>query len=164
MNKLEALRCIEITSQRQADNGTVCYHDPVTGVDYLSYDSGYIRRAYDTKSWRTGKKLRTIYQLNPVRKGIYTTQFGVNYDTTVRVMIKDPQERLDRLAKAVSNYRITLKKQREEAIAWQLKKDKENSQNSIMNLIQESVSDYFDENISFEEAVAEIEQTIGFIK
>ena len=50
MNKLETLKCIELTSQRQADNGTICYHDPVTGCDYLSYESGYIRRSYKTRS------------------------------------------------------------------------------------------------------------------
>ena len=117
MNKLESLRCIETTSQRQADNGTICYHDPLTGVDYLSYDNGYIRRAYTTKSWRTGKNLRTIYQLNSKRKGKWVDSWsGKSYDVIERVMIKDPYERLDRLAKAVSNYRATLKKQEERMI------------------------------------------------
>ena len=110
MNKLEALRCIEVTSQRQADNGTICYHDPVTGADYLSYESGYIRRSYKTKSWRTGKDLTTIYQLNPQRKGEWISPYtGEAFDTVERVMVNDPEERLERLARAVANYRITVK-------------------------------------------------------
>lgn len=111
MNKLQALKCVEVTSQTQADNGTICYHDPITNTDYLSYESGYIRRAYFTKSWRTGKGLRTIYQLNPTRKGKYHSKYtGKTYDCIERVMINDPSERLERLAKAVVNYRINSKK------------------------------------------------------
>ena len=108
MNKLATLKCIEVTSQTQADNGTVCYHDPVTNVDYLSYESGYIRRAYTRKSYY-GHMQRTIYQLNPQRKGTYQSKFNnAIYDTTERVMISNSQERLDRLANAVINYRNTL--------------------------------------------------------
>lgn len=110
MNKLEALRCIEVTSQRQADNGTICYHDPVTGADYLSYESGYIRRSYKTKSWMTGKVLNTIYQLNPQRIGKWTSPYsGKTFDRVERVMVDNPEERLERLARAVANYRITVK-------------------------------------------------------
>ena len=46
MNKLQSLKCFEVTSQTQANNGTVCYHDPIANCDYLSYENGYIRRAY----------------------------------------------------------------------------------------------------------------------
>lgn len=110
MNKLEALKCVEVTSQRQADNGTICYHDPITNCDYLSYESGYIRRSYKSRSWRTGNVMETIYQLNPKGVGYYKSPYnGHIYETTVRIMIKDPQERLDRLARAVANYRKTLK-------------------------------------------------------
>ena len=106
MNKLATLKCIEVTSQTQADNGTVCYHDPVTNVDYLSYESGYIRRAYTRKSYRGTHMQRTIYQLNPQRKGTYQSKYSDTvYDTTERIMIPDSQERLDRLANAVMNYR-----------------------------------------------------------
>lgn len=112
MNKLQALRCVEVTSQTQANNGTVCYHDPITGADYLSYESGYIRRSYKTKSWRTGKKLETIYQLNPQRKGYYKSSYNGNiYETTVRVMIPSHEERMEKLAHAVATWRQTLKKQ-----------------------------------------------------
>ena len=105
MNKLETLNCIEVTSQTQANNGTQCFHDPITNVDYLSYETGYIRRAYTRKSY-SGIKYRTIYQLNPQRKGIYVSEYnGKEYDCTVRVMVESSEERLDRLAKAVVNYR-----------------------------------------------------------
>ena len=118
MNKLEALKCIEVTSQRQADNGTICYHDPITGCDYLSYENGYIRRSYKTRSYWSGKISEVIYQLNPQRKGYYKSPYNGNiYKTTVRMMINSPEERMDRLAKAVANYRITTQKYREEAAA-----------------------------------------------
>jgi hypothetical protein len=110
MNKLEILKCIEVTSQRQADNGTICYHDPITNCDYLSYESGYIRRSYKTRSYWSGKIQETIYQLNPQSKGYYVSEYNGNiYETTARVMIHNPQERLDRLARAVANYRKTVK-------------------------------------------------------
>ena len=117
MNKLQSLKCVEVTSQRQADNGTICYHDPITNCDYLSYESGYIRRSYKTKllssaarSYYGGKFNETIYQLNPQRKGYYKSSYnGKIYETTARVMIQDPKERMDRLAKAVVNYRNTKK-------------------------------------------------------
>ena len=111
MNKLEALKCVEVTSQRQADNGTVCYHDPITKCDYLSYESGYIRRSYKTRSYWTGKMFETIYQLNPKSKGYYTSPYNGNiYETTARVMIHNPEKRMELLARAVANYRQTLAK------------------------------------------------------
>lgn len=106
MNKLESLRCVEVTSQRQADNGTVCYHDPVTGCDYLSYESGYIRRSYKTRSYWSGKMFETIYQLNPQRKGTWVSPYdGQEYPCKNRVLIPNAEERMDRLARAVVNYR-----------------------------------------------------------
>lgn len=106
MKKLETLRCVEVTSQRQADNGTLCFHDPITGCDYLSYESGYIRRMYSTPNWRGGKEINTIYQLNPTRKVSHTSQYnGQVFHSTERVLIKDPLDRLELLAKAVANYR-----------------------------------------------------------
>ena len=111
MNKLEALRCIEVTSQRQADNGTVCYHDPITKCDYLSYESGYIRRSYKTRSYWTGKMFETIYQLNPQRKGYYKSEYSDRiYEGTIRQMIHDPEQRMELLARAVANYRKTVAK------------------------------------------------------
>lgn len=111
-NKLNALRCVEVTSQTQADNGTICYHDPITNCDYLSYESGYVRRSYKTRSWRTGQVIETIYQLNPQKKVKETSNYNGNpytYTVTKRVKIHNAEERMDLLARAVINYRKTVK-------------------------------------------------------
>lgn len=165
MTKLETLKCVEVTSQTQANNGTQCFHDPITGCDYLSYDSGYIRRAYTAKSWRTGKPHRTIYQLNPIRK--VDGKFG---ERTERIMVTDPTERLDRLARAVANYRVTVQKEAERIAAYKAsQKAKEQTdirqlQNDIyMTTVQDSIYEYFQGNLSFEMAVHEIKETLADI-
>ena len=110
--KLEILRCVEVTSQRQADNGTVCYHDPITNCDYISYESGYVRRKYSVRNWR-GHKITTIYQLNktqmvPIE---YTDYYGneCTSESKHRILEMDPNKRLELLARAVVNYRNTVK-------------------------------------------------------
>jgi len=113
MNKLESLKCIEVTSQRQADNGTVCYHDPITNCDYLSYESGYVRRKYSTRNWR-GYIINTIYQLNKTKMSniAYKDYYGNLRvaETKQRVLEMNPEARLEILARAVVNYRNTVKK------------------------------------------------------
>ena len=111
MNKLQALKCIEVTSQRQADNGTICYHDPMTGADYTSHENGYIRRTYKTKSWRTGKPLTTTYQLNPKKTVMRHSLMGYDWPGVERVMLPTHEERMEKLAQAVATWRQTLKKQ-----------------------------------------------------
>jgi len=112
MNKLEALRCVETTSQHQAKNGTIRYYDPITKCNYLSYESGYIRRSYKVQD-RWGF-YESIYQLNPKRKINKTFTFSDGrvsvYDVWERVMISDPEDRMDLLARAVVNYREYTKK------------------------------------------------------
>ncbi len=115
MTKLQALKCIELTSQTQADNGTICYHDPIANCDYLSYENGYIRRAY-TRSHITPRgykyKNRSIYQLNPQKLTPFVSSFdGQIYYTTERIMVPTHEERMERLARAVVNFRTHLKKQ-----------------------------------------------------
>jgi len=107
MNKLATLKCIEVTSQRQADNGTICFHDPITKCDYLSYESGYVRRSYKTRSWCTGKVIETIYQLNPTKK-VQVKGVWSDYSKTERILIHNPKYRLELLARAVVNYRNTI--------------------------------------------------------
>ena len=116
MTKLQALKCIELTSQTQADNGTICYHDPIAKCDYLSYENGYIRRAY-TRSHVTPRgykyKNRSIYQLNPQKLTPFVSSFdGQIYYTTERIMVPTHEERMERLARAVVNFRTHLKKQK----------------------------------------------------
>ena len=116
MNKLQALKCIELTSQTQADNGTICYHDPITNTDYLSYENGYVRRAY-TRSHVTSKgykyKNRSIYQLNPTKlTPRFSSWDGSRYYEKERLMVMDPEQRMEILSRAVVNYRQYLKKQK----------------------------------------------------
>ncbi len=116
MNKLQTLKCIELTSQAQADHGTVCYHDPIANCDYLSYENGYIRRAY-TKTHKTSYgmiyKNRSIYQLNPTKlTPRFSSWDGSRYYEQERLMVMDPEQRMEILSRAVVNYRQYLKKQK----------------------------------------------------
>ena len=118
MNKLQALKCIEVTSQTQANNGTICYHDPIANCDYLSYENGYIRRAY-TREYENVRGLkwkhRNCYQLNPQKKTKWIHAMdGVVYQGygTERIMVKTHEERMERLARAVVNFRKHLQKQK----------------------------------------------------
>ena len=111
MTKTQALRLIEVTSQIQANNGTVCYHDPITNCDYLSYESGYVRRKYSHRNWR-GYTIPTIYQLNKTRMEpiTYTDYYG-NVRTAEfkqRILEMDPEARMEIIYRAVVNYRKTL--------------------------------------------------------
>lgn len=104
MTKLQSLGLIETTSKTQAKNGTQCFHDPIVNCDYLSYESGYVRRAFAATSSWYGRPTRTIYQLNKTRKGVYEYK-GRSYDTTERIMIPNNQDRLERIAHCVATYR-----------------------------------------------------------
>ena len=98
--KLQTLGLVEVTSQRQADNGTVCYHDPVAKCDYMSYESGYVRRSYKTKAWWSGEEVTSIYQLNRHRQ--VDSRWG---KMTQRIMVDDYDARIDLIARATINYR-----------------------------------------------------------
>lgn len=113
MNKAQSLRLIEVTSQRQADNGTVCFHDPITSCDYISYESGYVRRKYSAKNWR-GYVSNTIYQLNKTRQVpvSYTDYYGNPRTSTrtERILEMDPEKRMEIIYRGATNYRKTLGK------------------------------------------------------
>ena len=117
MNKLETLKCVEVTSQRQADNGTLSYYDPQTGAFYNLYENGYVRRSLGRqKSWATSKMYETIYQLNPKRKGVWFNPYSkTSIQVIERVMLQTHEERIECAARAVVNYRNTVRKQVEEA-------------------------------------------------
>lgn len=116
MTKAETLKLVEVTSQRQANNGTVCYHDPIANCDYMSYESGYVRRKYSVRNWR-GYIINTIYQLNKTRMApISFTDYYGNERTAVckqRILEMDPEARMEIICRAAVNYRKTLKKQYE---------------------------------------------------
>jgi len=110
--KLATLGLIEVTSQRQANNGTRCFHDPMTSCDYLSYESGYVRRKYKTTSWWSDKKFFTMYQLNKKRmvQRELTWIPGKFVECTERILEMNPEKRIDIISRAVVNYRKTLRK------------------------------------------------------
>lgn len=103
MNKLEALGCVEVTSQIQAKNGTTCYYDPITGCKYLSYKSGYIRRHYKAVAWY-GHVVDNMYQLNPTKMVPYVS-FGETRHSKIRIKVYDAEDQMDLLARAVANFR-----------------------------------------------------------
>jgi len=104
MNKLETLGLTNVTSKTQKKNGTECYYDPIADCDYLSYRSGYVRRAYTKATHYSSRLHRTIYQLNPQRKA---RRFWneTEYEVTERILIHNPGYRIHLLTRAVVNYR-----------------------------------------------------------
>ena len=113
MNKAQALKLVEVTSQRQADNGTVCYHDPIANCDYMSYESGYVRRKYSQRNWR-GLIINTVYQLNKTKMSniAYKDYYGNLRvaETKQRILVPNHEDRMEIIYRAVINYRKTLKK------------------------------------------------------
>ena len=114
MTRTSTIGLIEVTSQTQANNGTQCFHDPITGCDYISYESGYVRRKYVTgKNWR-GEKVVTIYQLNKTRMVPFTwksyTGNVYNAEKIERVLEMNPDKRIDIIVRAAINYRNYLNK------------------------------------------------------
>jgi hypothetical protein len=112
MDRLEALGLIEVTTQRQADNGTQCFHDPMTSCDYLSYASGYVRRKFTTTCRWHGERFFTIYQLNKKRivQRELTLSPGKFVECTERILEMSPDKRIDIISRAAVNYRKTLKR------------------------------------------------------
>jgi hypothetical protein len=113
MNKAQTLRLFEVTSQRQADNGTVCFYDPIANCDYMSYESGYVRRKYSARNWR-GNIVNTVYQLNKTRQvpvsGIDCYGNHFTSTKTERILEMDPEARMEIIYRAATNYRRTLGK------------------------------------------------------
>lgn len=104
---LKSLGLIEQTSTTQANNGTRCFYDPLADCDYLSYETGYVRRAYTRSSYWTSRLVRSIYQLNKTKQT--KSKYGDWYNTS-RVMIPCPSARLERIAHCVVVYRNNLNK------------------------------------------------------
>ena len=111
--KTSTIGLIEVTSQTQANNGTQCFHDPMTGCDYISYESGYVRRKYTNISSR-GYVQSTIYQLNKTRMVpfTYTSYTGEtrNAERIERILEMNPERRIDIVVRAAINYRKYLRK------------------------------------------------------
>ena len=85
----------EITTPRQAKNGTRAFLCNRTGCTYLSYSSGYVRRLRpDTECTRVG-----IYQLNP------TAYYSNERKCKVRIMIHNETDRLALIERRAASYR-----------------------------------------------------------
>ena len=105
MTKTQTIGLIELTTERQANNGTQCFHDPIAGCDYLSYESGYVRR-------KRRPRYFGCYQLNRTRKVLVESTYtpGKFYDCVERIMEMNPESRIDIIVRATANYRKYLRK------------------------------------------------------
>ena len=104
----EELGLENITSQRQKANGTLCFHDPETDVDYTMHETGYIRRRWNIRAWN-GLGKSTTYQLNPQKEavGYWTdsrTGKRTSYVCRERVAL-DQWGQLGKLCTSVISYR-----------------------------------------------------------
>lgn len=156
MKKAQILKLVEVTSQRQADNGTVCYHDPLTGCDYLSYESGYVRRKYSSKNWR-GNQINTIYQLN--RKRLVQVENPYNpgkfWEKNERVLVPNHEDRMEIIYRAVINYRKG--KQALSNNSMSLEK------RSTLTAIQDEINQYHQGNLTIDMAINGIKELINQI-
>jgi hypothetical protein len=84
----EALGLKFISSNRQIQNGTLKFYDPIKNCAYALYESGYVRRENGY-----------IYQLNQVKS--HKTSYGWRPER----VLASPFEQLGILAKSVLLYR-----------------------------------------------------------
>jgi hypothetical protein len=155
MNKLEALKCVEVTSQRQADNGTVSYFDPKTGTYYNLYENGYVRRSFGRKRLWNGKLSdEVIYQLNPTRMAEHTWNrhdgATYTYQAKERIMLETHEERMDCAARAVTNYRKTVKKN----AIWRTKYN-------VLRAVQDEIEQYNQGNLTLDMSLNGIKELIN---
>ena len=94
----------EITTPRQARNGTRAFLCERTGATYLSYASGYVCRQKKSYSGRI-----VHYQLNPRNetKKKFTTALNITitYTTHKRIMIPEEVDRLALIEKRAKSYK-----------------------------------------------------------
>jgi hypothetical protein len=93
---------VEITSPRQAKNGTRMFHDTVSGCRYGSYASGYVRRIYVIRRYEAStpcpahlNHTEEMYPLNP-----RTSMDNGYYRSTSCIMIKNEADRIAMIDKA----------------------------------------------------------------
>ena len=87
----EALGLKFISSNRQVQNGTLRFYDPVMHCAYSLYESGYVRRETNVSG--------RIYQLNQVKR--HKTPYGWRSER----LLATPLEQLGILAKSVLLFR-----------------------------------------------------------
>jgi hypothetical protein len=91
--------------------GARAFLDPVTGARYVSHANGYVRRYMEVKNfWRTGEGLTSRYCLNRRQEKEQIIQGDKKWTSGVFILLLDEEERLKLIARAIRNYRKTLKK------------------------------------------------------
>ena len=108
----EELGLENITSERQKENGTICYHDPETNVDYTLHETGYIRRRLrggTHRAWPGMQPYLTTYQLNPQKEVVDHWTNKRTGETTQSVCTErvalDQWGQLGKLCTSVVSYR-----------------------------------------------------------
>ena len=102
-----------ISNKRQIENGTLLFEDPQTGALYGFYESGYIRRFYQTTMrWGAAQTINGIgyamYQLNPVYTEYCVSEYNAKtYEyTRKRRQLVGPMEQLGIAVSAITQYRL----------------------------------------------------------
>ena len=98
---------IEITTQRQLNNGTRMFKCIQTGDLYASYSSGYVRR----KSANSDR----FYQLNKKNVSkVFNKHLNMEFNITKRIMIESEQDRLNLINQRTLN--VKPQQQKEEVM------------------------------------------------
>lgn len=95
VQKLIEIGLVEITSDRQAKNGTRIYLDPQAKCSYTLHASGYVRRISGSDR----------YQLNPTRKISRQTVWGISIPGVERVMVPKLSEQVELVLSRALSYR-----------------------------------------------------------
>ena len=98
MQKLTEIGLVEITTDRQAKNGTRAYLDAQAKCVYTLKRSGYVHRQ-ETEGYRQR------YQLNPTRKIDRPTIWGVTVPGVERVMVPELSEQVELVRARALSYR-----------------------------------------------------------
>lgn len=97
----------EITTPRQAKNGTRAFLCNRTGAIYTSHANGYVRRQMNP-STRGSQGHSGQYQLNPTKVTKHSRRIKrrfFNYTVTKRVMIMEETDRLALIERRAESYR-----------------------------------------------------------
>ena len=88
--------------------GARAFLDPKTGARYISHANGYVRRYVPTTAW--GRPITSSYCLNQRKEREEKVIDGRKYTSGVFVFLDSEEDRIKLIARAVGNYRKTLKK------------------------------------------------------
>jgi hypothetical protein len=108
--EISKMGLIDVTTKKQGENGTRVYYDRATGVNYATYEKGYVRRLIP--NYHSRFKAFHMYPVNPRidSKREWVSKISgevISYTIKGYQLVLDPVERLELLGKAVRNYRVT---------------------------------------------------------